>query len=300
MELAQIEAFVRTAREGNFTRAAAALNLTQPAVSTRVSLLEAQLGGSLFERHGRTLALTPLGEQFLPYAERLLTVLADGVGAVHSYQRGQAGQVKIAAPTPFLLAFLVESLADFRYQHPTVDVMIRERNKTTILEMLHDYTVTLGLVNAPVLDKRLLQLFRLEDRIRAVAAAGHPLAQVSEALHMEDLYRHTVFRVSMFPEMTAFIDAAAEAGRVGSGGAVIAIPMVMARRLVALGQGVTFLPEHYVKRDVEAGELVYLEIADMPPLVSQAVLVTRRDHELDTVHSEFARIFRVRWRDLVR
>jgi DNA-binding transcriptional LysR family regulator len=300
MELTQIEAFVRTAREGSFTRAAVVLNLTQPAVSTRVALLEAQLGGQLFERRGHALALTPLGEQFLPYAERLLTVLADGVQAVRNYQRGQAGEVKIAAPTPFLLAFLADSLADFRYQHPMVDVMIRERNKTTILEMLHDHTITLGLVNAPVLDRGLRQLLRLDNRIRAVAAASHPLAQLTPPLQMDDLYRYTVFRVSMFPEMSAFIDAAAEQGRTGSGGAVIAIPMVMARRLVALGQGVTFLPEHYVRHAVETDELVYLEIADMPPLVSQAVLVTRRDHELDTVHNEFVRIFRARWHELVR
>ncbi|MCB9450858.1 MAG: LysR family transcriptional regulator [Anaerolineaceae bacterium] len=300
MELAQIEAFVRTAREGNFTKAAEVLNLTQPAVSTRVALLEARLGGPLFERRGRVLALTPLGEQFLPYAERILAVLADGVGAVRNYQNGRAGEVKIAAPTPFLLAFLVESLADFRYQHPTVDVLIRERNKTTIQEMLHDYTVTLGLVNAPVLDRGLQPILRLDDRIRAVAAAAHPLAQRHEPLHMDDLYQHTVFRVSMFPEMTAFIDAAAEQGRQGSGGAVIAIPMVMARRLVTLGQGVTFLPEHYVKMDVESGDLVYLDIVDMPSLVSQAVLVTRRDRELDKVHREFVRIFRARWRDLIR
>ena len=66
MELGQLEAFDRVARDGTFTRAAESLGLTQPAVSTRISLLEAELGGELFERRGRQLFLTPLGERFLP------------------------------------------------------------------------------------------------------------------------------------------------------------------------------------------------------------------------------------------
>ncbi len=65
MELSQIEAFSRTVHEGSFTRAAESLNLTQPAVSARIAMLEAELGGTLFERRGRQLQLTPLGQHFL-------------------------------------------------------------------------------------------------------------------------------------------------------------------------------------------------------------------------------------------
>jgi DNA-binding transcriptional LysR family regulator len=64
MDITQIEAFERVAREGTFTRAAETLDLTQPAVSMRVTALEKELGGKLFERRGRGLQLTPLGECF--------------------------------------------------------------------------------------------------------------------------------------------------------------------------------------------------------------------------------------------
>lgn len=298
MEIGQIEAFERVAREGNFTRAAEALGLTQPAVSTRISTLETELGGALFERYGRDLRLTALGQRFLPYAQRMLAVMADALQDAHSFHEGKSGQVKIAAPTPFVLSFLVDVLVAFRKRQPAIDVLIRERNKTTIFDMLYDSTVTLGLVNAPVYDGHFSILARFRDPIQAVVAAGHPLAAQSSLLHMESIYQHTIFRVSMFPEMTAFIDEVVEHGRRGSGGAVIAVPMVMALELVRLGQGVTFLPESYIKPQVSAGNLVVLSIRDMPPLMSEPVLIAHKERQPDAIHREFIQILREQLRHL--
>ncbi|MBZ0302732.1 MAG: LysR family transcriptional regulator [Anaerolineae bacterium] len=299
MELGQIEAFERTAREGSFTRAAEVLNLTQPAVSTRIATLEAELGGPLFERGGRQLQLTPLGQRFLPYAERMLAVVADGLQEVRNFHAGRLGEVKIAAPGPFVIGLLVDVLEDFRQQHPTIDVFIRERDKRTILEMLYDGMTALGLVNAPIFDEGVVALARLHDPIRAVAAPAHPLAHLSQPIPMETIYAHTIFRVSMFPRMTAFIDSVVEQGRQGSGGAVIGVPMVMALRLVTLGQGMTFLPQSYVARSVEAGELVYLNLAGLPRLTSEPVLIALKNHQLDKPQQAFVEIFKARWEKLL-
>ncbi|HLV37379.1 MAG TPA: LysR family transcriptional regulator [Spirillospora sp.] len=299
MELGQIEAFERAAREGSFTRAADVLNLTQPAISTRIATLEAELGGPLFERRGRQLQLTPLGQRFLPYAERMLTVLADGLQEVRNFQAGKLGEVKIAAPGPFVIGLLVGVLEDFRRQHPTIDIFIRERDKRTIIEMLHDGVTALGLVNAPVFDDSMVVLARLRDPIRVVVAPSHPLAQLPQPIRMDAIYTHTIFRVSMFPRMTAFVDSVVEQGRQGSGGAVIGVPMVMALRLVTLGQGVTFLPQSYVAGPVAAGELVYLNIIDMPRLFSEPMLIALRNRRLDVPQQAFVEIFRTRWQSLL-
>ena len=112
---------------------------------------------------------------------------------------------------------------------------------------------------------------------------------------MELIYQHTIFRVSMFPQMTAFIDDVVEHGRLGSGGAVIAVPMVMALKLVIMGQGITFLPESYVKTAIDKGELVYLMIEDMPSLKSRPILIAHRERQLDPIHTEFVEIFKNRW-----
>lgn len=300
MEIGQLEAFDRVARDGNFTRAAESLGLTQPAVSTRISILEQELNGELFERRGRQLHLTPLGEKFLPYVQRMLALRDDAKQAAKDFHAGVTGQVRIAAPTPFLLSYLIDTLMVFRRKHPTVDVMIRERNKTTVFQMLPDNTMTLGLVNAPVFDRNFVQLLRLRDPIVPVVGANHALAQhAGETINMDDLYAHTVFRVSMFPQMTAFIDEVVENARVGSGGAVIGVPMVMARRLVLMGHGMTFLPASYVRNLLDTDEFVQLNIRDMPTLYSQPVLIAFKNRKLDEAHLAFMDVLRDLWGHLV-
>lgn len=299
MELGQLEAFERVAREGSFTRAADALGLTQPAVSTRVSMLESELGGPLFDRRGRQLVLSSLGERFLPYAQRMLAVMAESLHMVENFHENRLGEVKIAAPTPLLLSFLMETLTTFRAIHPTIDVLIRERNKTTIYDLLLDNTLTLGLVNGPVFDKRFLHLASFRDPIVPVVGVTHPLAKLDRSISIDEIYAYTIYRVSMFPQMTAFMDEVVENGRKGSGGAVIALPMVMARELVMTGEGITFLPQSYAKGSIDNKRLVPLTIEDVQTLYSEPILIAAKSRKLDAVHTLFCEILVATWRHLL-
>src|SRR5258707_1701681 len=81
MELDHVEAFVAIVRRGGFTRASAALHLSQPAISRRVHLLEGELGAPLFERIRGGAVLTQAGRAFLPHPEALLASMRDRVEA---------------------------------------------------------------------------------------------------------------------------------------------------------------------------------------------------------------------------
>lgn len=302
IELNQIVAFERVAREGNFTRAAEALNLTQPAVSTRIALLEKELGGQLFERRGRQLKLTLLGERFLPYAERVLAVISDGLQEVANFHSGKTGELKVAALNPYILSLIPDALEHFRAEYPSVDVRIWQRLKADILNMLYDGVTTLGLINAPHFDRNLIPIAHFQEQIYGVVSVRHPLAALQaekQMLHMEDIYQHTIFRVTMSPRMTAFIDEVVEYGRRGSGGAVVAVPLLLASRLVMLDEGMAFLPHSYVKRFVEDGRLVLLKIQDMPQVLDEPLLVALRGRELDFAHREFIRILKYQWRHML-
>src|SRR6476646_9757409 len=87
MDVDQLLSFERVVREGSFTRAALSLGIGQPAVSARIQALEAELGGPVFTR-GRRVALTALGETFLPFARRATELLATGVEAARLTRTG--------------------------------------------------------------------------------------------------------------------------------------------------------------------------------------------------------------------
>ncbi len=148
IEMKQLEAFERVAREGNFTRAAEGMRLSQPAISTRIAALEKTLGGHLFERGGRQLRLTQLGRLFLPYAERMLTVLLDGVQAVHGFTEGKVGHVAIAALDALAMNMLSETMRQFRQS--TLPLSICDLHILRAFLFLRAPTVFRDLLNEPV------------------------------------------------------------------------------------------------------------------------------------------------------
>lgn len=299
MELNQIEAFAGVVREGNFSRAAAKLNLTQPAVSQRIANLETAVGGRLLTRSGRQLTLTPLGKLFLPFAERLLNTVADSQRIVAQYQAGQVGHVAIASLDNLAYFMLREPMQAFRQQFPMVDVSIRIRNPWELLDLLYTGSVTLGLIGTPVWTGTLQSHARFRIPVLPVAAPNHPLARRAEPLRLADLFEHTLFRVTLSPGVTAVIEQIAEQARPGSGGAVLWLPAVMAIELLLQNQGIAMLPQNYVDDHVARGNLVFLTVQDLPQMFNQPTLVSLADSHLDQHTVRFIELIRTQWQDVL-
>jgi DNA-binding transcriptional LysR family regulator len=90
VSLAQLEYFVAVAEEGNVSRAAARLHVSQPPLSRQMRSLEDELGVQLFERTPRGVRLLPPGATLLPRARAILAEVADAVRAAHRAGPGSA------------------------------------------------------------------------------------------------------------------------------------------------------------------------------------------------------------------
>ena len=95
MDLILLRAFITVAREGNLTRAAVLLHLTQPAVSLQIKHLQETLGVTLFTRTSHGLSLTRDGQALLPHAERALAAAADVQRAAQSLRHEVRGRLRI-------------------------------------------------------------------------------------------------------------------------------------------------------------------------------------------------------------
>ena len=95
MDLTLLRAFVTVAREGNLTRAAVQLHLTQPAVSLQIKHLQETLGVTLFTRTSHGLSLTRDGQALLPHAERALAAAGDVQRAAQSLRQEVRGRLRI-------------------------------------------------------------------------------------------------------------------------------------------------------------------------------------------------------------
>src|SRR4051812_364768 len=120
MDTDQLLAFQRVVRQGSFSRAARTLDIGQPAVSARIQALEAQLGGALLTR-GRRLGLTALGARFLPFVDRALETLDEGLKSARLSQSRHRGRVTLAVLGSLAGGLLGPVLVQFVAAHPEVE-----------------------------------------------------------------------------------------------------------------------------------------------------------------------------------
>ena len=290
MDIAQLAAFDRVAREGSFSRAAISLGIGQPAVSARIQNLEDALGGALFRR-GRRISVTPLGESFLPYARRVLEVLHEGVESARMAQVGGRGRIKLGTLGSLSTGLIAPALARFARTHPQVDCMLRSAEHEVLVQMLVDGIVDLALVVWPCPESvaaELLPVFTVEEPVVLVAHPKHPLAKRGTVSRddVSNLAR-PFFRLRWWSAHPPEIARIAERS-----GTAMEIPMEIARPLVLRGQGAGFFVKTYVAQDLADRTLVEIPVRGLARLTRGSALVRRRRSVLGPAAAELIQLIR--------
>jgi LysR family transcriptional regulator, low CO2-responsive transcriptional regulator len=274
MNLDQLAAFDRIVREGSFSRAALRLGIGQPAISARLQVLELEVGGALFTR-GRRVALTALGESFLPYARRALDVLGEGVEAARQAQTGGRGRVRLGTLGSLADGLVGPALASFLKRHPRVDCTVRTGDHERVVSQLLDGVVELGVVAWPCTEAGtgdLAALFELHEPVVPVVGPRHPLA-ARRRVSQDELARQAspLFRLRWWPTHHPALLRLAERA-----GPSLELSMEVARRLALQDVGAGFFTRTFVAEDLARGALVQLHVSDLEPVFRESALVRRR------------------------
>ncbi|MDE1914869.1 MAG: LysR family transcriptional regulator [Sphingomonadales bacterium] len=147
--LSTLRQFRMLAQTANFSRAAELACVSQPALSRTIRLLEEDLGGRLFDRDRRHVALTPAGEDLLRLTERLVADFDDAFEQLGQTLSGQRGRVVIGVLPSYAVGDLPGVLSLFRDQWPGVDVTVREGLAGTIYQHLRERQIDLAVMTPP-------------------------------------------------------------------------------------------------------------------------------------------------------
>ena len=181
MDLRQLEYALAVARSLSFTRAAAELHVAQPALSTAVRRLEAELGVRLFDRTTRRVELTTAGEAFVRRATRIGEEVESIVAEMHDFATGLRGRLRLAVwyhSEPRVVPFL----RDFVAETPGAEVSIVELGAPEILSALRAGDIDLAaFVLQPGLDLSNIEyeVLRAEPYMLGVSPS-HPIAGMAE------------------------------------------------------------------------------------------------------------------------
>lgn len=144
LDIEVVRTFVAVFESSSFTRAAALLGRTQPAVSLQVRRLEEQLGFSLFDRTARMVSLTTEGAAFLPQARRLLRLHDEIVAGLG--EGDLEGEVRFGAPEDIATAHLPGILGSFARSHPRIRLSVTCDYTANLLDQMSRGLLDLALV----------------------------------------------------------------------------------------------------------------------------------------------------------
>lgn len=173
MDLRQLEVFARVVDARSFSRAAAALHLTQSTVSEHVRLLETELGARLLDRLGRETVPTRAGEILHGYARRLLALRTEARQALEQFLGQVSGPLTVGAstiPGEYVLPPLV---GRFREKFPQVTIALQIGDTRAIAQAVLDGKVEVGVVGARPGHRGLEAVELMSDELVVVVPPGH-------------------------------------------------------------------------------------------------------------------------------
>lgn len=177
MTITGLRAFHAVAQAGGFTKAARALRLSQPTLSAQVRALELANGAQVFDRRGRAIALTPLGQSLLAVTTRLFAAEDEAAALLSGSRVLTRGHLRVAADNA---AHVMPLLARLKRRHEGLTFSLEIGNSSEVLQRLLDCSVDVAVGAQRTSDPKIHCVRLRADRLVAFAPNGHRWARRRE------------------------------------------------------------------------------------------------------------------------
>jgi LysR family carnitine catabolism transcriptional activator len=255
----QLRAFLALREHRNFTRAAAAVHLSQPAFSTMMRGLEEAVGHQLVFRNSKAVHLTPAGERFSDLAERMLKQFDDGIQLL-MHGLDPRNQISLAAMVALTYDWLPPILAELRRTSPEVQVELLAVFPKDCITLAAARRVDLAITALDAAPAGVTTEFLWRDPFGVVCRADHPLADLDEVT-LDHLFEYPFVHYSHSTLARRQIDRAVQPRQLQMVCETEHIHTI--RALVESGVGISLATE--MNRRIFASEtLVFKPIAGSP------------------------------------
>ncbi len=289
LEVEKLTTFRAVVRHGSFSAAAKSLNLTQPAVSRQVSLLERRLGTQLVVRTHRGVRVTEAGALLLQHTDALLNRLAIAEWEIGQLAGLRGGTVRLGSFFSALVSLSAELAVVFEDRHPGLtiadDLVNRDEALSKLIRGALDVAIVFEYAEEPAAAVEGVELVPLfEDPLTVLLPARHPLAgradiELSELTGDTWIRAHTGSAARLVDRLLAGLEIRPPIRLAGNGDEPIE-----AQALVAAGAGITFAhrlnvvlePDHVTVKPLRRRhEIRHIQAAclpgDRPPAVAATI-----------------------------
>lgn len=212
MEMQQVRYFLAVAKTLNFTRAAEACNVTQPALTRAIKQLEDELGGELIRREGRLSHLTDLGTRMLPLLTQCYESALNAKALAAKVRSGDVAKLAVGISLTIDIGLLVPALSELQRAFPGLQLELRRGNGPQVAEWLKSGEIELAF-GGPLGETwdRLDCWPMFSEAFDLVVANDHALAAVNDEQDQIEMVRHERLLVHALQDKAELSAASLEA-----------------------------------------------------------------------------------------
>ena len=262
VNLERLRIFHAVVQTGSFTRAAEAVHLTQPGISKHIKALEDEMGVVLFDRQPRRVSLTQAGQILYEAAQDVASSVATAERHIQEMIGLRGGRLRVGASFPAGLYVLPRVLAAYRTKYPAIETTLAIAMTASIVAKVLDNKLDFGLVSADVHHPKLLSLAFMTDELVVIVPAEHKWAH-RRSIKAQELMEETFIVAARGAGARAIVEERLQAKGITLTNILDFVNVEGVKHAVEAGLGISVQPRAVVQREVEAGSLVAIRLADM-------------------------------------
>jgi DNA-binding transcriptional LysR family regulator len=251
------------AREGSIRKAAAALRVASSAVNRQILNLEAELGVVLFDRHRDGVRPTLAGEMLLRHVRSTLFDFDRIRADLDDLQGLRTGEIKIAALDSLVVDFLPRIIGEFHRNYPGTNYRVLALGPTDVTEEVASGRADIGVSFALREHHDVATAVTIDTAIGALLAPSHPLAG-RRVLRLADCAPYPVILGHDTLPLTPLVETMLATGDTPIVPKLVSNSLEMMKRAVLANLGIAFFTRLAFRREIEAGELVHIPLAEVP------------------------------------
>ena len=288
MDLWQLHIFCRVVECKSFSKAAEAVHLSQPTVSSHIKDLEDHFGCPLIDRMSKKAAPTQAGRLLYGYARRMLALREEAQTALAQYQGKMQGHLVIGGSTIPGGYLLPRVIGKFKMEYPRIRPSLIIADTERIIAGIAEGSIELGVVGAESRDKNILQERLIDDEMRLIVPADHPWSALQKVLLERLLSEPFIIRERGSGTLKSMQERLKQRGRsidelnvVAEMGSTEAV-----RQGIKDGIGVSILSTLAVTEDLDSGALKALSVEGLD--LTRGLYITRhRQRSLSPLAAAF-------------
>lgn len=283
--LKQLRSVAAILKSGRIVSAAKELNLTTPAITSQLKLLETEVGATLFDRTQSGMRPTAAGWEVFRTASRISDLLRECEEKIDDLKGLRSGAITVGVVSTGKY-FAPRLIAAFMKSHPHVEIKMSVGNRDAVVDVVSEYSVDLAIMGRPPRD------FEVEAEpfgphpLVVIAAPDHPLASRARVPKRALIGERFLIREEGSGTRSAFdsffaglaVEGLRPGMEIGSNETI--------KQAVMAGLGIALISGHAVAAEIEQGRLVTLDVPGLP-IMRQWYVVRRNDRTLSTAAGAF-------------